>query len=697
MSSGVTLEPCSTNHEPKERRNEGDTEHRATSEEPAGPRKSPKRVPSTTTTLSNTLRNLTVTGPPPVPTELLKKLRLCLGAVLFLLLLLLPALIVNLTGLFRSSGKETLSRKLLPCDDFYSYVCEGWTKETALSVHNQHMRDFIHALRRTLLEEVPLGRQSAAEMAARLYQSCDDATTRDHGGIEILREVWKDCETEWPKLSNKPDSLKTLVRLYNKFEMQNILNIQPYDNGDLTAPMMFLGSATAVYYDKRKLITDSTFGYKKYFESFRDLAKTSTMKDEEILSYEEFRKAEDVIYDSLVNYSRVAKPYMEAISLSRLADLTPEIPLERWLHLFQVELQIPNVTQVIIDDQNYIAAFSGLWRNLSETDIHGYITWFNLQQMAVFINSEFLLVSSGSPSNAEKVALDACLRRTEDFMGWAAYARYADKYIDNLTRIDVHDVMKNISFAASAVIRSALPLPAQDNVTSRAEGKLAAMFLYSDRFPSSSYLNPYYENFSNMNGEILHNWIGATESYRRTEEAAFDYTRFLFIPQAMHSTTYEFYSAQRNMWLIPPYAAMLPLYGNGLALPVIYGGFGYYTASAAVALYREGYPGVIPKATRCFGNGSGTDFVRRAMDYALSLLIAWEAYKKASAKSKDVRLVGHEKLSGNELFFIAHCFLLCESKPEIASLCNETLKLSEEFSKAFSCPSTSSMYSKRSC
>ncbi|XP_064488569.1 uncharacterized protein LOC135400669 [Ornithodoros turicata] len=172
-----------------------------------------------------------------------------------------------------------------PCDNFYSYVCDGWDRKQKESVYWTHVMDYSGQLSDSLTDStVPSFNQSAVEKAIKIYMSCRRASAGGPGQIDEFRKLWSDCEIYWPRPTENANIFKTLIALYNTFQKENVLNFiipRPEDSSYLH---MFLGNQLSVLYNMSVRIKAAA-GYQDYYESVQRMLITDRTKDIELLPY----------------------------------------------------------------------------------------------------------------------------------------------------------------------------------------------------------------------------------------------------------------------------------------------------------------------------------------------------------------------------------------------------------------------------
>ncbi|XP_064490388.1 endothelin-converting enzyme 2-like [Ornithodoros turicata] len=585
-----------------------------------------------------------------------------------------------------------------PCENFYSYVCDGWDRKQKESVYWTHVMDYSGQLSDSLTDStVPPFNQSAVEKAMKLYMSCRRASAGGPGERDEFRKLWSDCEIYWPRPTENANIFKTLILLYNTFQQENVLNFKiPRPEG---SPYLyiFLGNQLSVLYNMSVRIKAAA-GYQDYYESVQRMLKTGGTKETELLPYREFVKIESFIQNAMVVTLNKTTMRATPMNLSELAQLTPNISADRWLESLAF-LDLPDSSPITIESEAYIRAFDRIFKEVGEKELHRYVGWVNIQQMAPFINRDLQLAAGEIVTRPSRVALASCMYRTEIFMGWAMYARVAADTFTSASKADLHSLVKNIADTTTeqvilpgfrikkALLKSTLKTWRFD------------LMKYPDRFPTLKSLDIMFANMSDMGDSLMKNWVNAVASLARINHTTLALGAPHFVGQVINSEYFDFHNVEEGTYALPPTAVVMPLYEYGISEAVKYGGLGLLLAKSALAIVRYHVPTFANLSSDCFEESfEGTPFKDDSiLETAISLSIAWIAFSRRS--STEVRLQFLRTVTDKQIFFIATCYLLCgqEERKLFVRMCNEPLKHNAEFSEAFACDHHSPMNKGRKC
>ncbi|XP_064472429.1 neprilysin-1-like [Ornithodoros turicata] len=582
--------------------------------------------------------------------------------------------------------KNAINQSLQPCDNFYTYICGRWNKGQSKSVYRHHMDYFLNVLSDTLMADVPSWGQSPGDKAARFFQSCRKAARQGPGNLEGFRQILEESQIEWPKLSKRPDALRSSVRMFKTIRARNIINI------DKRGPMIVLfGGEGKVSKHQRRIekITNRRLGsYERYYRKTQ-IALKARYRVDEFVPYSKFAEIEDRILGGLLNYTRHNYTSLPE-TLRDLALLTEGISYERWSQLVQSEYHLPADSPVDLSGENidYIRAFSKLLSTVGERYLHYEIGWVMVQTCAPFVNRELLNIYSGDydplrpAAEAEHQNRKLCLVITEVFTGWAIYRKFLKGYVPDASVTDVRNIIDDIGHAASL-------------------GKeLRTTMKYEDTYGDSDLFNITFSNIGDMGPSFFSNWRGIVKNFRwYSNESLWELISTHFVRRAVGDQEgYTLYDEADATFLLPPYAMTLPLYTSDIIESAKYAALGSLIGSTALAILK--YHTFKNDSEACMKKPFIDEEANKAvLDAAASVRIAWDAYRGYTRSHYDVRLRGAPGFSSDQIFFMTTCYILCgqpmDTYPDIR--CNEALKNHPDFSGIFSCDRKAAMNPRKKC
>ncbi|XP_064472670.1 endothelin-converting enzyme 2-like isoform X2 [Ornithodoros turicata] len=600
-------------------------------------------------------------------------------------------------NLYRDMLQGSINFDLKPCDDFYQYTCDKWNTNYQVPTYRHHLAIFFKTLFKTLRGQVPSEHQTAVEKAVRFFQSCKMAAYakgRFEGGYQDLVDIWKKCDILWPRVNRNGDILRTMICIYDSFFMDTVLGI--VKQHDTQLPYLFPGKALKFLHDYSESIKNAS-RYQEYYEGFRDLMKTADIKDGEVQTYEAFSSIEDVVYSNLVKpqfmqYNRTR------IALWQLTGLTDGIGRTRWQEVFKTEFGLQSSSMSVdVSSIEYIREFNRVLKSVGEVELQRYVGWVSVQQMAPYINSQFSAVYHGVSELAD-VGLQVCLHRTEVYLGWSVFSKYATRYLDSATRKDIHGIINAIyKIVHSMVTWSEWIEQKRPQTAYEIMRRLAGLLVYADRFENPKHMDPILSSIGDMGDHVFHNWQNASKGLVRIDAPRLQSIISAFQQQMVPEPHYTFWNTQQQTFLMPPYVPIVPLYLN-VSNAVKYGALGFLISDVATKLLHMYYPSAKRRNWPCLNDSrDGGEDDTQIVHSAFALYFAWEAFKGVAVPDSDDLL---PELSDAQLFFVAYCLLMCgepRDEKRFVRRCNEPLRHHSAFSKAFSCPANSPMNAKEKC
>ncbi|XP_064481995.1 neprilysin-1-like [Ornithodoros turicata] len=592
--------------------------------------------------------------------------------------------------------KKSIDFKLSPCDDFYRYVCYGWDSTKEISVYWSHILGYLDRLTSALEAPVPRQNQNAVEKAASFFQSCLNAATAPHPGeIEDLRRIWHDCGILWPRASNEPDVLRSTYLMFKAFHVENVLNIV---RSRITfRPHIFPGLHILIMY--RKLLNIKLAGtYRKYYETFVNLFRTENTTDDEVLSFDISSDYDNIVYNNLANGTLFVTRAVE-MPILEVSRLVPAIPVGRWRHFFSDVMRVSSDTPIEVASTDYLIVFNEVLAKLGERELHRYLGWFAIQVMAPYLGYDFILNYAGSKDYVNITATYQCLARSEFYFGWAVFEEYAAHEMNVTARKDIHSIVRSISTAITRKIVDQEPIFERNpEAASDIINALHFTMKFYDWTSAPGDMEAVFQRWPDMNEGFLRNWFKAAQALAGTSWSAHTPVWTSFTRQAADTSFYVFLNGLTDQYLIPPYVTMLPLYDLGLMSAAKYGGLGGLVATAAVQYMRGRYATFRERRWACVVAASDKAYLE-IVDAFASMMIAWEAFTDAFSVDDGATSPMLLALPQQQVFFISMCYLMCgqQRKELYAKKCNEPLKHSVAFSKAFSCSNDSAMNPERKC
>lgn len=589
---------------------------------------------------------------------------------------------------------DSLNRSSDPCQDFYRHVCDGWIAKEDSSVYGEkQLVGMMNRVAQSLIRAtVPNSKQSPAQKASRLFQSCKNpGSGNDREEVRELQKALYAAGVEWPKPSLNPDILKSMVRLRLTLSLVTLLVISITKEENQTVGLV--SSSSVLSYMKRKRDQLIKHGeHQGYFNSFRSVF--SPPNDNDAQTYPQFVEIEAAVFARLLDSKNETR---FATSDDMLTEWSPKISMQRWTAFFHREMNVTdqkplNITATSVKT---IQSFSGLLNASGEQSVHLYLGWAAIQQAAPYVSRRLAEMTLGGAKIADKMRTLLCLHFADTLLGWVVYLPFLEgevrEYPKRLT--DVQGVMKSLS---TAIATKANETDYIKNAVNRLPVEI--VFSYIDMSKRMDELEAMFAEIPDMSTKLVANWLSVVKSNTNPlDESSYIY-------ENMHSMTYETFNVNATSLYLTPLALSLPLYDLHAIRGVKYGTLGYLIAVTlskivVVATQEEENSGSQFANTSCITGGPRSTMQTEILARTIALSFLMAAFNAAmGASANENRLPSLETYSERQTMFLVACFLLCNKHSKQArDLCNEPLRKSTVFRRVFACGKDTAMYGTDTC
>ncbi|XP_077523108.1 uncharacterized protein LOC144133932 [Amblyomma americanum] len=400
---------------------------------------------------------------------------------------------------------------------------------------------------------------------------------------------------------------------------------------------------------------------------------------------------------------------------------------ERWQDaLTEYRVHAGRRARLRTEHGNFVRTFLDLWQLKGEDDAHLFISWCTVQigyvpvctlrvnlchvsatpvQVAALFASQRLIASF---YDSEKHALVIqglfCLARAYLLSGFALFAGYSAELFQGDARAHAAALVRAVRNQLRRIL-SEFPPGNNSAVVVADWNSTEVVFSAVDPSEAAPDHEGGYSGYPYMGDSLVENWRRAAEV-----EAAALPSRGAAISSAVEA--HAFYAVVERDFVLLPYAFAFPLYDEDSTGAMNFAGLGSQVALALGELFLEAYRDNLPQKLRCLRPGSTS--IRQTEREALQVLsfnVLFDAYR-AAAQPSDKRLLGWERLSRRQLFFVAACYAMCPgdsallSAPFIAGLgaarsagkeCDAVFRRTGHFARAFECPPEAPMNSGADC
>lgn len=599
--------------------------------------------------------------------------------------------------------RNSINASKKPCDDFHSYVCDGWNTREHFSVYEKHMKAFIDELAASLRKRfVPATGQTLADKAARLYQSCQSIVLgRGRDEFPQFKRLLENAGIVWPQPSTHPDVLSSMARLQNSLRIDTLLNMNIRTREKPTVGIWPSESLLGLI--ARRGYMRNAEDYRVYYQELYQVFSGNEVNRGSDW-YAEVHANETLILSKLYK-TLFAKNNVTLTTIDQLANETPSIPRSHWEKTFtqQLHADVTQPVRIVILNLDYLKAFSDICDEIGTSALHQFIGWYTVQIIAPFISQHLAMIVDGDLRTARFYTPIRCAWLTERLMGWATYVGYSTVHRDHLIKEDILGVINNVRGCLVQRVRNSPWIRIPGTVPPE-EHLLDDQLKHPDILAHPGVLEVIFSNMKDMGHLLSENWKTAVDAVRHLRTVVWETLETSFLDHIMHHTAwYSLYD--KNGVAVMPYVASLPLYDKGVTEAIKYGALGSLVSLASVDVLLYILNGdtslrkTVSAKTQCYLDLSGSKAKEEfSLTHFLALDLQWRAFQNATWAQEEVRLGGLEELSENQIFFISHCFIGCGFSPEQAEAqCNGPAKASVPFAEAFRCPPGTPMNALEKC
>lgn len=567
--------------------------------------------------------------------------------------------------------EASLNRSKHPCEDFYSFVCDGWTKHTRYSAVEEVAKDktYKHILQAALrVKDRRAGNATLKEKVAALIKSCLNTGK----GLKGLQKFMTERHLPWPRRSTV-DLVEVLVELSANWGVHLWFQVVVIDKtGDRSKPAIeFRHSGTL----RTWMVLSRTLTQNGQYDAYiSKVLRMFGVRARRVPQFVKHIKTMDRLITSILGPATSDHSVeVHTMTVEELANLTPGIPMLRWVLVFNDCLlwirRFNRNTLVRVEGGGFLRAVAVLLTFEHEVvEALSLSLGFNvIHEIGWMADRELGLLSLSVLRFPETVAERRCLVQVEKMVGPAWFSLLPP--IQDLQSFLAHIVR----FLEQQVWPLSLPtLNFLDVVGNSSQVVLV------DAFPE-------------LQETFFSSWI----AYHHLKQTHRHYDTV--VPTPVSSSTRPTVILQRGALyeryrhepvvdvLVGREFLIFPLYYTELPKAIIYAGAGRLIADEIIRAYGVEVKEVSHRSTKFF---QSMEFDEEAPTETRGLIAAFRAYQSLSETSTPSDVV----VFPNQLFFLASCYALCTNQAGIASRygspserCNRPLRHLPEFALAFRC------------
>ncbi|KAL3202796.1 hypothetical protein MRX96_001174 [Rhipicephalus microplus] len=611
---------------------------------------------------------------------------------------------------------SSINSSVDPCHSFTRFVCDGWRRRQLFGVQEEAFgaaNERIARIVRTI-DVPPYGTEPAPE------------------GGNVVQSALRAAGVMWPHRPppvGKRDLLRMMFHCDYTLGWSAVFRVDPelYQN----ATKAYVLTDSGFNFIVRKYNERSTEAHRvHYFSRLRNAFRDTEEAVADVVTFEEMQQLEEKMFDPLIADFYRNAPNVTTVPHDVVYSPSANLSMDRWLEVMKREgVVIVGKVEFRTWNLAFFSTFVNLLARHGELDMYAYVSWCTVQVAALFANGELIVNFYGHPQRALILHGAFCLSRAYIAAGKALLNNYAREILPVVARSYAETLSLNVQTAFLERLNSWADYDAD----------LRMMWSWNSTSLSFSIFAPKPEvDFDDvivgeMGDSFLQNWRNAWLS--RSFFRGFDIKIAI---TAIETLAFSSDLEYKRGYILLPYVFSFPYYDMNAMNAINYGGLwhsalGVYgsvqsvfgcvselyrirrcvtllciASQVAFALgqrFRSTYLSAdaggasFSAFLSCVSNASLSTQLKDAQSLfaeVVSLGAVVDAYRNAS---DDQRLVNLERLTSDQLLFIAICYAKCIGSYYVVhdSMCDAVLKNVPEFSDAFNCARGTPMNPHQQC
>ncbi|KAH7958362.1 hypothetical protein HPB49_001046 [Dermacentor silvarum] len=599
--------------------------------------------------------------------------------------------------------RESLNESVDPCTNFTRYVCDGWRRRHQLSVAEEAFMwtfDRMSKFVRTI--EVPPHHQTAVTRAAAFYRSCVSVLRGERDELSRVKRAMAAAGITWPKKPKAvPDLLHTLLYVHLQLRWSVIFSIDVTNKSGRSITLRLIPSVETAPLRKTLELMGEPNKAIEYFNTLVSAFGEPAKHDSERVTFTQTKYVETKVFRTIYSGLLKGSEEPQTLNTTLLFQSVPNLSQARWRYTSR---SVGIAEHVLLETSypTYVRQFFGLWRDLGESRLHLFLSWYTIQMAALFSNRLLIENFYGSEKGALLRHGAFCFSKAYLLSG-ATVLRSSSSYaLVGDARAQAEQLLWSIREAfsrrqqgwpydESAAISKLLALSDQ-------EFALSAFAVFDENTTDNTVSQ--HIGHGDITSSLVDNWMAAPLPHV-TNVSHIASTAIERLSFATATTD--------GRVVLMPYAFSFPFFDARGTRAMNYAGVGFHIAYALSQLsllpYISDIHGPLYRFYNCTGMSSNAtnSSSERILDAfsAFTTQALFDAFVNASASlGTSDSLPGLPALSGSRLFFVSLCYAKCRgswtgglTEPE----CGGFLPYVEAFTKVFGCQDGKPMKPVKKC
>ncbi|KAH6930870.1 hypothetical protein HPB50_020074 [Hyalomma asiaticum] len=579
-----------------------------------------------------------------------------------------------------------------PCHSFTRFVCDGWRQRQLFGVHEESFgaaSDRITRIVRTIT--VPPTGQDWLQRAAKLYRTCIGLLATGTCELDAVKAALRAAGVMWPHpppRAERRDLIRMMFHCDYTLGWSALFRVDPKLYQNSTKAYVLTDSGFNVIlrkYQERSTVAQHVHYFNRLRNAFRDKDANGAA---DVVTLKDMQQLEDKMYGPLIADFNKNAPSTMTVPDDVVYKASANLSMKRWTEVIKNEgVEVIGQMEFRTWNLPFFSTFVDLLVRHGELEMYALVSWCTVA--ALFANAELIMNFYGHPRRAAILHSAFCLSRAYIAAGKVLLRNYAREVLPLMARPQAETIALKVQAAfferlsAWADYNANVSIMKYDNC--RSWDNISLSFSVFDPVPKVEFTDII---VGEMGDSFLQNWRNAWMS--RTHYRGFDIKIAI---TAIETLAFSADIEYRKGYILLPYVFSFPYYDRNSMPSINYGGFGAQVAFAVGQRFHSTY------LSEDAGGDSFNSFMSCISNLSLSaqhkdaaslfaevvsLGAVVDTYRNASDGR---RLVLMERMTGEQLLFVAICYSQCIGSYYVVddSMCDAVLQNVPEFSKAYSC------------